>query len=379
MSSLWKTYRCALGAALACCALVACEGEHPEVERSELSPLPLVAPEPADNPTSAQKVELGRLLFWDPLLSGDEDVACATCHHPDFGYGDGLDLSRGVGGEGTGPQRMGSTSNLAGRNAPTVLNTGFNGWTAQRRPSPEEAPMFWDSRAKSLEEQALGPIQSGVEMRGEAFPEAEAVDRVVDRLAAIPEYEALFAAAFDVEPSEAVTARHLAMAIAAFERHLSQPNSAYDRWLEGDDEALTARQKRGLDAFHGVGCVDCHAGPMFSDYEPHRLGVQNQDGMPDEGDGEGRFRTPTVRNIALTAPYMHSGVESDLGAVLDFYRDQSRGRSRGGDLDRLLTGLDLRRGDQGDIEAFLGALTDDFDRQVPTSVPSGLPVGGALR
>ncbi|MGH1344177.1 MAG: cytochrome-c peroxidase [Nannocystales bacterium] len=359
---------------VSCLLLCGC-GEHAEVPREELQALPRVAPSPADNPLTTEKVELGRLLFWDPILSGHQDVACGTCHHPDFGYGDGLDLSIGVGGSGLGPSRIpGREMPIVPRNAPTVLNTGFNGWVdADAPPDPALAPMFWDNREVSLEAQALGPIRSDVEMRGDAYSEDEAVSRVVERLAEVPEYVVLFAEAFEQDPSEAVSEENLARAIAAFERHLSQPNSAYDRWLAGDDSALSGRQRRGLNAFHGLGCADCHLGPMFSDYEMHRIGVPEQPGTNDEGDGTGRFRTPTLRNIALTAPYMHSGRIGGMNRAIEFY-DEPEGR----DLDPLVRGLDVERRDEKDLESFLRALTDDFDREIPTRVPSGLPPGGEI-
>jgi len=362
--------------------LAACQENHPEVPRSSLAALPPSAPSPADNPTTAKKVELGRLLFWDPILSGHQDVACATCHHPDFGYGDGLALSIGVGGKGLGPFRQTADTGLVPRNSPTVLNTGFNGWVdANQPPDPMRAPMFWDSREESLEAQALGPIESDVEMRGDAYPMEEAVARVVARLAQIPEYATLFAEAFGEAPSVAVSERNLGRAIAAFERHLSQPNSPYDRWLAGDDRALTPSQRRGLDAFHDVGCTNCHSGPMFSDFQHHRLGVPEQPGVADAGDGSGRFRTPTLRNIALTGPYMHGGQLATLDDVLEFYEDID---ADGGDgpaqnvLSPQLRGFDLEDGDMDDIEAFLRALTDDFDREIPASVPSGLTPGGDI-
>ncbi|MEZ4472447.1 MAG: cytochrome c peroxidase [bacterium] len=282
---------------------------------------------PADNPTTAAKVALGRLLFWDPILSGPRDIACATCHHPDFAYGDGIALSIGTGGQGLGPDRVrGRGAPFVPRNAPTVLNTGFNGWTGGAMPDPEDAPMFWDSRAHSLEAQALGPIQSDVEMRGNTYPEAEALDRVVARLAAVPEYEALFAAAFGVDPAEAVTVEHLSNAIAAFERHLSQLTSPFDRFQAGDARALTAQQQRGLRAFNAAGCADCHRGPMFSDYRLHRLNTPDNPATPevDRGDGQGRFRTPTLRNVALTGPYMHGGVFRTLPDVMRFYAARGR-------------------------------------------------------
>lgn len=348
-----------------------------------------IAPrDPADNPTNAAKVELGRLLFWDPILSGPRDTACATCHHPDFAYGDGIALSIGTGGRGLGPDRVrGRGDPFVPRNAPTVLNTGFNGWVGGPMPDPEDAPMFWDNRTHSLESQALGPIQAELEMRGNT-PENEALDQVVARLAAIPEYEALFAAAFNVPPAEAVTVEHLSNAIAAFERYLSRLTSPFDRFQAGDRTALTAQQQRGLQAFNQAGCNDCHRGPMQSDYRLHRLGTPDNPATPevDLGDGQGRFRTPTLRNVALTGPYMHGGVFQDLQAVLRFYAARGapppgapRPPAGQGPLDPNLLDLRLNPRAIPDVIAFLNALTDDdLDLEIPDEVPSGLPVGGRL-
>ncbi|MDA1184017.1 MAG: cytochrome-c peroxidase [Acidobacteria bacterium] len=158
---------------------------------------------------TTSEVELGRLLFWDPLLSGDRDVACATCHHPDFAYGDGRDLSLGAGAVGLGPARVDVSDGripTVKRNSPTILNTAFNGSSDRRRRrggdgtaatlDPARAPMFWDSRVRSLETQALEPLKALEEMRGTAYAEADALDIVVTRLRDVPEYVTLFQDAF---------------------------------------------------------------------------------------------------------------------------------------------------------------------------------------
>lgn len=356
------------------------EPEPAEPEPAEPGPqADNFAPSPADNPTTPEKVELGRLLFFDPILSGNQDVACATCHHPRHGYADGIALSIGVGGTGLGPnRRLGPGTAFIGRNSPTVLNTGLNGWTnADRLPNPNTAPMFWDNRDESLEAQALGPIRNGAEMRGDVIAEDEIVNVVVERLAGIPEYVALFNDAFG---RGGVDELRLAQAISAFERHLSRPDTRFDR---GE---LTAQEQRGLDALRATGCTDCHGGPMFSDYQLHRLGApDNPDGnAPDLGDGQRRFRTPTLRNIALTGPYMHGGTFRTLQDVLNFYARQAGGAGGGRPgpggaqgLDPQL--LDLRINPRAfpDMIAFMQSLNDaDIDRAEPPSVPSGLRVGG---
>ena len=351
---------------------------------------------------------LGRLLFWDPVLSGSRDTACATCHHPDFSYTDGRDLSRGTGAEGLGPARLdisGGTIPLVRRNSPTVLNTALNGMgrfngnggnnsgRLQQNNTGQRAPMFWDSRVRSLALQALEPIKEFEEMRGDAYPVEEALDRVVARLQEIPEYPILFEDAFG--SGTVITADRIGTAIAAFERTLIAMNSPVDKFLAGDTGALTGQQQSGLKTFEEVRCDNCHGGPMFSDYTLHTQGIPENSLLTEADPGVGRFnfRTPTLRNVALTAPYMHNGTLKTLADVLDFYnRGQSEnpnvaeagdGQNAGG-LARLDASFidvpQMSDRDMEDIIAFLEALTDtDFDRSVPTSVPSGLIPGGSVQ
>jgi cytochrome c peroxidase len=353
-------------------------------------------------------VTLGRLLFWDPVLSGARDTACATCHHPDFAWADGRALARGTGSVGLGPARVdrsGGEIPVVRRNSPTILNTAFNGAGAGRRRrgggfdgtvasvDQARAPMFWDSRVRSLEAQALEPLKALEEMRGTAYGEDEALDVVVGRLRAIPEYVDRFGRAFGADTS--ITADQVGQAIATFERTLVGMDSPFDRYQSGDRSALTAQQVRGLEAFDDVGCDRCHDGPMFSDFDLEAEGVAEHPlvAEPDAGDGRFRFRTPSLRNVALTAPYMHNGTLAALEDVLAFYdegesRNSNVTRRRGDDgngagLGRLSG--QFRRVDrmseqeQADIVAFLAALTDTaFERTVPARVPSGLPPGGAI-
>ena len=283
--------------------------------------------------------ELGRLLFWDPILSGDKDVACATCHHPDFAYADGRELSLGAGSVGLGPSRTDLTGGVipvVKRNSPTVLNTVFNGLDRRGRNRGDRrrrnrasngtpvsvdqtrAPMFWDNRTWSLEAQALEPIKAFEEMRGSAYAEDVAIDSAVARLQAIPEYVALFQEAFG--PGTSISADQLAGAIATFQRSLVAMNSPFDRFRAGDSTAMTAPQQRGLQQFNDAGCARCHRGLMFSDYNLRTEGVKENPQLsePDEGAGRFRFRTPSLRNVALTAPYMHNGMLATLADVLAF-------------------------------------------------------------
>src|SRR5215510_1432323 len=299
--------------------------------KSTLSALPKPPHAPEDNPTTPAKVALGRLLFWDPLLSGPEDVACATCHHPQNGYAENRDVSIGVTGIGLGSSRRlapGSSIPIVKRNSPTVLNIAFSGSDESGRYDPANAPMFWDMRKKSLESQALEPLKSLEEMRENTYPEDEAVARVVKKLQANAEYRSLFAGAFGSE--QPVNAENLGRAIAAFERTLLANNSPFDRYMRGDRSAMTEKQVRGMQRFEEIGCIRCHNGPMFSDYKLHVMGVPDNPALPASDGGAQKppcpaspqeprtaasraacdsyaFRTASLRNLQFTFPYGHNG------------------------------------------------------------------------
>ncbi len=331
---------------------IAC-GDDAPAAGPEASPASVVAtelrgvPYPANNPPSPEKVELGRLLFWDPILSGDRDVACASCHDPSLAYGDGRALSIGTGGQRTK------------RGALTVLDAAWNGWTALS-PSPDaaQAPMFWDSRVRSLESQARGPLTGKTEMCGSTFDERTIFPELVRRLGAIPEYVTKFEAAFG---TNAIDETAIVRAIATFERTIVTVPS-YQRWLAGDANAISDAAKQGVDEFRRAGCSRCHSGPMLSDFGLHRFTR-----------GGEAIRTPSLRNVLRTAPYMHDGRAATLAQVFDIYRRIDD------DADPLFRDLRVPRGgDQNEIVTFLQSASDgDFDRSVPVSVPSGLRVGGA--
>ncbi len=364
-----------------------CQSTGLEVKPDEsIGALPQTVIDPADNPRTPEKVALGKLLFYDPVLSGNRDVSCATCHHPKFNYTDGLDLPIGVGGQGQGSTRRFGTDGailLTKRNAPTLLNVAFNGMDARGHYNPATAPMFYDLRASSLEVQSLIPIATFEEMRGNVFTQANAIDSVLVRLRAIPAYRASFAAIFG--PSDAITAQNLGKAIAAYERTLLANNAPFDRYRRGDATAMTDAQKRGMVLFIQNGCNACHNGPMFSDYKTHVLGVVDNEklGYTDKGkDNTYAFRTPTLRNVARTAPYMHNGKHVSLRDILIFYDGVTTGTQLNANvptsqLDSLLRTRVTR---SNDLVEFLHALTDDsFDKSVPASVPSGLAVGGKIQ
>ena len=346
-----------------------------------LEALPARVPEPTENPSTPAKIALGRLLFFDPILSATQTVACATCHHPKFAWADARATPLGVGGSGLGPARVLSESAEVAplmRNVPSLLNVGFNGIVTGRNADPKSAPLFWDSRVQGLEAQVLHPIRSHDEMRGDRCAESEAVAAAVNRVQQIAEYRTLFAKAFP-NSRDAVSTDHLAKAVATFERTLLTGDSPFDRHLRSKGQPLTAQQEHGLKIFQTAGCIHCHGGPLFSDFKLHFIGVS--DSSPD---GRREFRTPTLRNLRHTTPYMHHGSMRTLDDVLAFYEQLSDTVSEtldGGDatahppLDPLLKQLNLGAEDFPDLKAFLEMLNDDhYDRSVPPKVPSGLSV-----
>jgi cytochrome c peroxidase len=259
-----------------CCSLLmnACrfsESEKKPVTRKKvpvppgkISALPEDYLSPADNPTTAEKIELGRLLFYDPVLSGSKDVACASCHHPEFGYAVSLPLSIGVNGHGLGGQRRFNAKNdipFTKRNSQTLLNTAFNGIDENGNYKPDDAPMFWDLRAKSLEEQALMPIKSFEEMRGHGFEEQAIVDEIERRVKNIGSYRKSFKNVFG---ENSITAANISKALASFQRSLLANNSRFDKYMRGDKSAMSTREIEGMQLFMNVGCARCHNGPAQS-------------------------------------------------------------------------------------------------------------------
>ncbi|AWH18913.1 cytochrome-c peroxidase [Stenotrophomonas sp. ZAC14D2_NAIMI4_7] len=314
---------------------------EPGATWQELAPLP-VPVDPADNPSTPAKVELGRRLFFDPILSRSRQLACASCHDPDLGWADGRRVS------------FGHDRQSGRRNAPSVLA------------SAHVAPLFWDGRAATLEAQALGPIADPVEM-------GFSVNGAVRRLRRDARYRSEFAAVFE-QPR--IDAQQLGQAIAAFQRSLSPRNSRFDRFLRGNARALDDAQLRGLHLFRTQGgCMNCHGGPALTDNGFHNLGLHFH-GRPRQDLGRyevtgdpadsGRFRTPSLRGVANTAPYMHNGLIPRLSGVLAFY-NVGGGRPRApADLaddapplpqpDPLLRPRGLSRQDLQDLEAFLQIL-----------------------
>lgn len=305
--------------------------------------------EPADNPTTPAKVELGRLLFFDPVLSENNNIACATCHHPDLGFADGQEHA--VGPDGT----------ALPRNTPTLWNVGF------------ARNLFWDGRLDSLETQVEFPLTHPDEMG------VRDTQALVAELRAIPEYVTLFDAAFDAS-AEALTLANMDRALAAFQRTLISDDSPFDRYAAGDFDALTPPQRRGLALFRSgaTRCFECHTAPTFAGDTFRVIGVAGDDpgraAVSDDG-SPGAFKIPTLRNVALTAPYMHNGSLPTLEAVVEFYAEGG-GRVHGAEnVDVFVSGFTLTEQERADLVAFLYALTDESQLPpIPESVPSGLPV-----
>jgi len=282
----------------------------------------------------ANKAELGKLLFFDPILSKDKTISCASCHKPEFAFADTATVSKGVGGKrGT-------------RNSPTTMNVML------RR------PFFWDGRAKTLEEQALAPIENPVEMN---LP----LDSAIQRLQISRAYRDYFKRIFDSEPSKET----VAAAIAAFERTLETSDSPFDKWKFNDDSnAVSATVKKGFEIFNGKGkCSKCHFGADFTQNDFRNIGLFNGKNLNDSGriivsgrkEDLGKFKTPSLRNVSVTGPYMHNGMFKTLKQVIDFYNEPDKAVSNSINRDSLLAkplGLTLK--EKNELEMFLFSLTD---------------------
>ena len=310
---------------------------------------------PTDNPYSKEKEILGELLFWDPVLSGAQNVACASCHHPNFGWADGRAFSIGSDGVGLGPQRYGNETTPI--HSPSIINMAFIGLTMDTQLNEfVSGPYFWDLRATTLEEQAIGPIKNPVEMLGYHYSEAEIFDELKYRLTTIPEYIDLFSAAF--EGDDVITETNIAKALATFQRKVIANNSRFDLFLRGDISALSEGEIIGLNKFIDAGCADCHNGPLLSDNQ-----IRQDEKVIEMLDA---VRTPSLRNISQTAPYMQDGSQATLNDAISLYEDRE-------DL-----GVNINEGDFNDIEVFLRTLSSPVYNHIPERVPSGLPVGGNI-
>lgn len=300
---------------------------------------PMRVPFPDDAPYSPQMATLGKMLFFDPRLSGMQHMSCANCHNPSFGF------------EVPVPGAIGATNKPLPRKAPTVLNTA---WIPT---------LFWDGRAPNLEMQAMGPITAEAEMDGK-FPE------ILARLKKIPEYKTSFGMIF---PKDAITQDNLLTAIATYERTVVSGWAPFDRWVEGDADAITPAARRGFELFTGkASCAACHAGWNFTDNQFHDLGMPTKDvGRaafdPDNPQAKYAFKTPGLRNLTYRAPFGHAGQFPDLDAIVTFYES--------GGLDRpskspLMQPVKLSRDEHADLIAFLHSLTADKTETVLPNLPN---------
>ena len=291
---------------------------------------------PKDNQLTPERIELGKALFFDPRLSDSNSMSCASCHNPSLYWTDGLRKGIGKG------------SHTLKRATPTLVNVGFS------------RQLFWDGRAKGLEAQALVPLKSSNEMN-------QNIAELIRELSAIPGYVELFAKAY---PGEGITEVTVAKALASFERSIVSPyNSPFDRWVAGDDNALSAAAKRGFDLFDGKArCSVCHSGQNLTDNSFHNIGLSNGD---DVGRYEfikltalkGAFKTPTLRDITRTAPYMHNGEYQTLEQVIDHYVKGGVDKSN---LSPDMKSVKLNRQEQADLLEFLQSLTNEPQ---PVTVP----------
>lgn len=299
-------------------------------------------PVPADNPSTAEKIELGKQLYFDKRLSADNTVACSSCHDPKMGWSNSDKTAVGIGGQ------------RGGRSAPTVINSAYQSF------------QFWDGRAKSLEQQAVGPIANPIEMN---LP----LDKAVEKVAAIKGYEEQFQKVF----GQPVSADNIGKAIAAFERTVLSGDAPYDRLRAGDDTAMSVQAWEGMQLFFGKAkCSSCHSGPNFTDNGFHNLGVNFTTEKPDLGRFEiskiagdkGSFKTPTLRDIARTAPYMHDGSLATLEEVVDYY---DKGCTPNEYLDEELFPLKLTAEQKAALVAFLkeGLASKSYPDVEPPKLP----------
>jgi cytochrome c peroxidase len=296
---------------------------------------PASIPFPKENPYTPQKMALGKKLYFDTRISVTSAQSCASCHNPGYGWADGLAL-----GVGHGMAQL-------GRHSPTIVNAAWG------------AVFMWDGRLATLEEQALGPIQSPGEMN---MP----IEQLMARLTAIPEYKPLFAAAF---PSENMSSKTLAEAIATYERTVVSARAPFDDWVDGNEQAIYAEDKRGFAIFNTKAqCSSCHEGWNFTNDGFQDIGLPSDDigrgkYLPDVIKMQHAFKTPGLREITRRSPYMHDGSIATLEQVVEHYNQGGVERPSRSDL---MKPLGLTSQDKSDLVAFLKTLTSNLE---PTAVP----------
>ena len=309
--------------------LITLEAGHASLQKWRL---PATPPHPADNEPTAQRVELGKKLFFDNRLSGDGNMSCASCHSPLYGWSDGLPTGRG------------SKSMVLGRASPTVFNTAYNNI------------QMWDGRKKSLEDQAMGPMEAAAEMNMDT-------KRLFTWLNGNAGYRELFEKAY---PGKPIDADALSKALASFERTVISNGSPFDEWVAGKKDAMTPDQVKGFALFidpNKANCAACHAGANFTDNSFHNLGLESfGKENPDMGryaerpvaSLKGAFKTPTVREAANTAPYFHDGSAKTLDEMIGFY---AKGGLVKTNLSKSMKELSLSKEEVGQLIAFIQALS----------------------
>ncbi|MBR2513050.1 MAG: c-type cytochrome [Halomonas sp.] len=313
------------GAALISTGAIAAEDGF-EDYRDRFEALPYLPPIPAHNSLTKEKVELGNMLFFEPRISSSGVISCATCHNPALGWADRI------------PRAVGHDGQVGERNTPTVLNSGF--FEAQ----------FWDGREPDLEGQALGPIEADVEM-------AMDLEMALERLTEFDLYQEKFAKAYP-DDADPINADNLAKALASFQRTLNTPNSPFDRYLRGDLSAISEQAKDGMAAFVNNGCIACHSGPALTDSRFHAIQVPGSTDLgrylvTGEESDKYRFKTPTLRNVAVTYPYMNNGATETLEEAVAIMGEEMLGR----EFDDAMI---------NDITAFLHTLTGEMpDFEIP--------------
>ncbi len=315
--------------------------ESPAASASEvplgLPPLPI----PADNPMTPEKVELGKMLYFDKRVSKDGNVSCATCHDPKMAWAEHTPTSTGI------------LKQVGGRNSPSVINAAY------------ASAQFWDGRAASLEEQATGPVENPIEM-------GHTMESLVAQFSKIPEYEKRFQKVFGT----GVTKEGFAKAIAAFERTVLSGDSPYDRFVKGDKSALSEAQQRGLDLFKD-NCAVCHTPPLFSNYQYYNAGVGMDQPKPDEGrktvtgkDKDlGKFRVPSLREVANTYPYFHDGSVKTLEDAVALMANGGKDNPNLAIQLKALREAKLSEQDRKDLVELLKALSGKYPVIEPPTLP----------
>lgn len=296
--------------------------------------LPDNPPFPKDNEPTQDRIQLGKMLFFDPRISRDQNMSCATCHNPSLGWSDGLAKGRGF------------KSNLLGRASPSIVNTAYN--TIQ----------MWDGRKKDLEDQAMGPLEAAVEMNTDF---SQFFSWIKQNQGYVDAFEKAY-------PGKGITKETTAKAIASFERTVISNNSPFDQWIKGNSVAMTEQQVRGFEIFKNENkgnCAVCHDAPNFTDNGMHNIGLASfGNEKPDLGRFgqkplrlmKGAFKTPTLRDIALSAPYFHDGSAATLMDVVEHY---AKGGEVKTNLSPNLKEIKLTQQDKQDLVAFMQALTSE--------------------